>query len=61
MNQPIGDDMWNDIYDFCAISIRSSVKKKDGNILELNVKSAEAAANDNYDPYAHRSVEHPTT
>jgi solute carrier family 36 (proton-coupled amino acid transporter) len=36
----------------------STVKKKDGGALELNEKFDLASE---YDPFAHRKVEHPTT
>ena len=35
-----------------------TVKKKDGNIIELNEKNMDS---DTYDPYKNRKVEHPTT
>jgi proton-coupled amino acid transporter len=34
------------------------VKKKDGNIIELNEK---ASSDNSFDPYKNRKVEHPTT
>lgn len=37
----------------------STVKKKDGGAAELNEKSDLSVAD--YDPFAHRKVEHPTT
>lgn len=43
-------------------TFRCSVKKKDGNNLELKDKSSkESQSVENYDPFAHRKVEHPTT
>lgn len=37
----------------------STVKKKDGGAIELNEKADLSVVD--YDPYAHRKVEHPTT
>lgn len=40
----------------CAKS--ETVKKKDGNLIELNEKNS---SDSEYDPYKNRKVEHPTT